>query len=306
MMKLLTGKNEFEILRERKRIMSEYLKENDSFGLERLDGENLDISRLCDAVLQLPFLVSKKLVIITTPFMNKLICEALLDMYRQIPDEIDVVLVDSKADKRTKLYKELSAGKMVQEFLAFKGSSLEKWVTTYTAEHGSNISQDDARHLIDRVGANQMRLAREIEKLAYDEHIDSTRIDTLTDQSLRNTVFDLLDKTFASKTAEALRVYDDLLANKTDPNEVLALVGWQLHVIALVKYAGEGSSAEIASKTGLHPFVAGKTIYVARRLSAEQIKNSISSALHTDIAIKTTNIDTADAVRVLLLELSSL
>ena len=306
MIVLLTGENEFEILRERKRIVSEYLKDNDSFGLERLDGEDLDSSRLRDAVLQLPFLVSKKLVIITKPFVSKPTCEALLDIYKQIPDEIDVMLVDSKADKRTKLFKELSAGKMVQEFVALKGSSLEKWVTTYTVEHGSSILQADARHLIDRVGVDQMRLAREIEKLAYDEHIDSNRIDVLTDQSLRNTVFDLLDKTFASKTTEALRMYDDLLANKTDPNEVLALVGWQLHAIALVKYAGEGSSADIASKTGLHPFVAGKIIYVARRLSAEQIKTSISSALRTDIAIKTTNVDTADAVRVLLLELSSL
>ncbi len=306
MIVLLTGENEFGISIKQKQLISEYLRSNDSFGLERLDGEVLEISRLRDGVLQLPFLVSKKLIIISKPFSNKLICEALLDIRMHIPDEIDVVLVDSKADKRIKLYKELYADKMVQEFVALKGAGLEKWVTHYATEHGSNISQGDARHLIDRVGADQMRLAREIEKLAYDELINTARIDSLTDQSLRNTVFDLLDKTFAGKTTDALRMYDDLLANKTDPNEVLALLGWQLHVIALVKYAGEGSSAEIVSKTGLHPFVAGKTIYVARRLSAEQIKTSISSALRADIAIKTTNIDAADTVKVLLLELSSL
>lgn len=303
---LLTGENSFAVDQEKQRLVSEYLKENDIFGLERLDAEELEPSRLRDAVMQMPFLVSKKLVVISRPFANKSVVELLSNLVDAIPDEIDVVLVDSKADKRTKFYKQLTALKLIKEFTALKGSSLEKWVSDYADSLGSSITPSNSKYLVDRVGQKQMNLAREIEKLSYASEITKQEIDELTDQSLQSSVFDLLDKTFAGKKDQALGMYDLLLANKTDPSEVLALIGWQLHVFALVKYAGEGSSGEIAGKTGLHPFVAGKAIYVARSLSAAQIKQSVESALDIDIKIKTSAIDSADAVRVLLLELSSL
>lgn len=306
MIVLLTGENEFAVDQEKQKLISTYLKENDIFGLERLDAEELESSRLRDAVLQMPFLVSKKLVIINKPFASKSVIEQFPELIAQIPDEIDVVLFDPKADKRTKLYKHLSASKQVKEFTAIKGSSLDKWVTEYAGALGSSISMGNASYLVDRVGSKQMNLAREIEKLSYASEITKQEIDQLTDQSLQSSVFDLLDKTFSGKKDQAINLYDLLLANKTDPIEVLALVAWQLHVFALVKYAGEGSSAEIASKTGLHPFVAGKAIYIARSLSTAQIKRSVESALDIDIKIKTSAIDSADAVRVLLLELSSL
>ena len=68
MIVLLTGENEFAVDQEKQRYISAYLKENDMFGLEYLDAEDLESSRLRDAVLQMPFLVSKKLVIIGKPF----------------------------------------------------------------------------------------------------------------------------------------------------------------------------------------------------------------------------------------------
>jgi len=305
MVTLLTGDNEFAIAHEQKQIIDHYLAEYDAYGLEKLDAEELDLSRLRDAVMQMPFLVNKKLVILYKPFVSKLVVELFSELSDDIPVEIDVLLVDAKADKRTKLYKQLSASKLVKEYPALKGSALEKWMIEYSALHGSSISTADAGYLVDRVGSGQMNLAREIEKLSYVDTITRTEIDALTDQSLQSSVFDLLDKTFAGKKDHALQMYDQLLANKTDPSEVLALIGWQLHVLALVKYAGEGSSPDVASKTGLHPFVAGKAIYIARALSSVQIKQSVQSALNTDIRIKTSATDAADAVRVLLLELSS-
>lgn len=305
MITLLSGDNEFAILQKQNRIIADYLGEHDAFGLERLDGEDLEPARLRDAVLQLPFLVNKKLVVVSKAFATKEIAELLLELLQSIPDDIDLVLVDTKADKRTKLYKELASSKLVSEFINIKGSALERWVADYAEECGSSITDTDAKYLIDRVGADQMLLAREIEKLAYGAKIDRLEIDDLTDQSLNGSVFDLLDKTFAGKKAEALKMYDDLLAGKTDPAEILSLIGWQLHVLALVKYAGQGSPSDIAKSTNLHPFVIGKAMNVIRSLSTSQIKQGITTALDIDLMIKTSTTDPADAVKVLLLELSA-
>lgn len=302
---LLAGENEFAILQEQKRLIEAYLKDNDSFGLERLDGEELDSARLRDAVMQLPFLVSKKLVIISKVFSSKAILDLLQDLIPTIPDDVDVILVDTKADKRTRLYKELLSSKRLHDFPSLKGQALEKWASEYAKELDSSLSSTDARYLVDRVGTNQMLLAREIEKLSQVAMIGRDDINDLTDQSLNSTVFDLLDITFSGNYKRSLELYEKLVANKTDPSQVLALIGWQLQVFALVKYAGEGNSGDIAKKTGLNPYVASKAMGVVRGLSSTQIKNGVRATLNTDIKIKTTSTDPTDAVRVLLLELST-
>ena len=304
MIRLITGENEFALLFEQRRVVDDFLRQYDAFGLERLDGEELQISQLRDALLQLPFLVSRKLVVIKNVFAVKLIQDALSDLLLHVPDEVDVLLIDAKSDRRTKLFKALATNKQVSEFAGLKGSTLEQWVVDYTGERRGKISMDTARYLVDRIGPGQMQLAREIEKLAVFGEITGELIDTHTEQALRGTVFDLLDRTFAGKIDEALKLYDQLLADKTDPSEILSLIGWQLHVFALVKYAGLGAPADVAKLTGLHPFVVGKALNVVRSMTVETLKEVITKALQADILIKTTPVDSADTVRVLLLELA--
>jgi DNA polymerase-3 subunit delta len=303
MIRLLTGENEFALLEEQRRRIAEFLVDNDAFGIERLDAAELDIPRLRDALLQLPFLVQKKLVVIKNVFAVKLIQDTLLDLLHQVPEEIDVLLIDPKSDKRTRLYKELSAHKQVSEYAQLKGSALEKWVVEYASQKGGTISNTTARYLIDRVGDGQMLLARELEKLSVFGTIDRQLVDTHTEQALRSTVFNLLDKIFAHNTDDALRLYDALLATKTDPSEILSLIGWQLHVFALVKYAGSGTGSDIAKLVGIHPYVAGKALQVVQTMSAETVKESVRKTLMTDEMIKTSPVDPRDAVRVLLLQL---
>jgi len=306
MVTLLTGANEFLISAERQRIVDEFLNDNDVFGLERLDAEELDASRLRDALLQLPFLVNKKLVVIKNVFSNKGIQEALCHLLGQVPDEIDVLLIDPKSDKRTKLYKQLASAKQVQECVNLRPQELVSWTVDYATKLGGSITQSDSSYMIDRIGPEQMQLARELEKLAVFGAITKDLIDTHTEQALRGTVFDLLDKTFSGKTDESLKLYDQLLSNKTDPSEILALIGWQLHVFSLVKYAGPGAPADVAKLTGVHPFVVGKALNIVRTMSLENVKLAVAKALDADIMIKTKPVDSVDVVRVLLLELASL
>jgi DNA polymerase-3 subunit delta len=306
MLRLLTGENEFALYEEQKRIRDEFLKKFDAFGLEQLDAEEQDTPRLREAVLQLPFLVSRKLVVINNVFSSKLIQETILELIPGIPKEVDVVLVDTKSDKRTKLYKELQTSKSVVEFTSLKGAALDTWAIKYARGRNSELSLANAHYLIDRVGTNQMVLAREIEKLSVFGTVSEELIAAYTEQALKSTVFDLLDRLFAGKIEQALKLYDELLANKTDPAEILALIGWQLHIFALIKYAGKGAPGEIASQIGVHPFVVGKSMNTVRGLSIEKVKLSVTKALAADIMIKTSSVDSTDVVKVLLLEISDM
>lgn len=304
MIRLLTGENEFALQQAQKGIVGTFLSKFDAFGLERLDADEMDVMRLRDAVLQLPFLVSKKLVVIKNVFSSKAIQEAVLDILAQIPDEIDVLLVDAKSDKRTRLYKELTSQKKIELFDSLKGNALVRWGQDYAKSLGGTISAVDMEYLVNRVGTSQMLLARELEKLSVFGFIDKNLIDTHTQQALRGSIFDLLDLVFRSKTEGALMLYDQLIANKTDPSEILSLIGWQLHIFALIKYAGDGAPGDIAKMIGVHPFVVGKAQAVVRTMSISNVKKAVTLALEADMAIKTTPADSHDVVRVLLLSLS--
>lgn len=301
---LLFGDNTFAISEQKNLVTQEYLSTNDPFGLEQLDGQDLSVPRLRDSILQLPFLVNKKLVVLVNPFADKVIVEALTNLIDSIPEDIDLVMIEQKPDKRTKLYKLLQSKKYTKEFLPKKGSELQKWAIDYALKQGATISTPDSTYLINRVGDDQMLLAREIEKLSYAPTILRQDIDDLTDPTLSSSVFDLLDLAFTGDTKRALVMYEELIANKTDPNEIMGLIAWQLHVFALIKYSGQTLSADIASKTGVHPFVVGKALKVTGRLTAGQIKDIVSKALLADEKIKTGKADADDVLRVLLLDLS--
>ena len=306
MITLLTGANEFLISAERQKAVDEFLASNDAFGLERLDADELDIPRLRDALLQLPFLASKKLVVIKNVFSNKLVQEALGNLLNQMPEEIDVLLIDPKSDRRTKLYKQLAQAKQVHECVNLRPQELATWAVMYAKERHGTIGQSDAHYLIDRIGQEQMQLARELEKLSVFGVITKELIDTHTEQALRGTVFDLLDKTFSGKVGDCLKLYGELLVSKADPSEILGLIGWQLHVFSLIKYAGPGAPADVAKLIGVHPFVVGKALNVVRSMSLDNVKLAVAKALGADIMIKTKPADSADVVRVLLLELASI
>jgi DNA polymerase III subunit delta len=305
MIQLLFGENEFAIGAEKARRRAVYLKSHDALGLESIDGAAVEASRLRDAVLQLPFLVDSKLVIIHGIFGNKQACETLTGLISDIPESIDVLFIDPKPDKRTKLFKQLQKNKQTQEFFVLKGTSLTNWMVGYAKDQGTILSASDAQYLIDKAGTDQMLLAREIEKLCYEETINRSSIDELVEPSLHASVFDLLDHTFAGHTKQALDMYQTLLVNKTDPSEIIGLIAWQLHVLALVKYAGAQSADGIARVTGIHPFVINKSLRIAQRLSTVELKAIVARTLEIDTGIKTGKFDGDDALRVLLLELST-
>src|SRR3546814_19438404 len=65
--------------------------------------------------------------------------------------------------------------------------------------------------------------------------------DLLTPQS---TIFELLDAALSGNTRRALELYEEQRSMKVEPQQIIAMLAWQLHVLAVVKAAGERRSEE--------------------------------------------------------------
>ncbi len=159
---------------------------------------------------------------------------------------------------------------------------------------------------MERVGASQQLLSNELEKLLlYDPRISRRTIDSLTDATPQGTIFQLLEAAFAGDRARALRLYAEQRALKVEPPQIIAMLAWQLNVLAIIKTAGERSSDTIAREAKLNPFVVQKSRNIARDISLARLKGLVSGLLKIDTRIKRTNTDPDEALRHYLLTLAT-
>jgi DNA polymerase-3 subunit delta len=301
---VLTGENSFMLQAELHRLVAEFVAEHTDMALEQLDGEEAEFDRLREALQSLPFLASKKLVVLRSPSANKQFVEAVQDLLAELPETTDVIIVEPKLDKRQSYYKFLKKQPGFHEFSQMDVPRLAKWLVDQAAFQGRTLESRDATYLIERVGANQQLLANEIEKLGlYDKVITKRTIDELTERAPQSTIFELLDAALAGKRKRALELYQEQRVMKVEPQQILALLGWQLHIMALVKTAGERDPSQIASEAKLNPFVVRKTQGIVRHMTLAELKALIHEVLTLDIRLKSESIDADEALQNLIISL---
>lgn len=301
----LTGENSFGLQGELDKIVKSFVKQHGDLALERVDGEEAEFEKIREVVSSLPFLASEKLVILRAPGTNKQFTEQAEQILAEAPETNDVVLVEPKLDKRTAYYKYLKKETDFREFPELDQFGLANWLVQAAKVANGSLSQADARYLVERVGANQQLLSNELDKLLlYDSKIDRRTIDLLTEPAPQSTIFQLLEAAFAGRTKTVLKLYAEQRAQKVEPAQIIAMLAWQLHVLAIVKAAGDRSSEIIAKEAKLNPFVVRKSQGIARNLTLSELKKLVSDLLKIDIAMKRTAIDADEALQHYLMTLA--
>ena len=301
----LTGANDFARSEALRQLVANFVAEHGEFGVEQLDGEEASVERLQEALQSLPFLADRKLVIARSPSANKQFIEQAESLLRGVPDSSDVVLVEPKLDKRLAYYKLLKKATDFRDYAELDERGLAAWASDYAKEQGGTLAHADAMFLIGRVGVGQQLLRHELDKLlAYEPSITRASIELLVEPTPQSTVFELLDAAFGGRAARAFELYREQRALKVEPQAIIAMLAWQLHVLALIKSADGRSTDDIAKQAKLNPFVVRKSAGLARALSLDSLKRLIADLLALDRNLKTSAIDADEAVQFYLLALS--
>jgi DNA polymerase III subunit delta len=300
----LTGENWFGLSSALKKLVAEFVNEHGDMALEQLDGETADVARINEALQSAPFLASKKLVVLRNGSANKPFTEEAEKVLGSVTDSTDVVVVEQKLDKRLGYYKFLKKATDFREFLPLDERSAAQWLTQAAKERGGTLSGSDAGYLVERVGADQQLLASELDKLLlYNAHISKQNIDLLTDQNVQSTIFQLLDAAFAGNKKRAIQLYEEQRAQKVDPLAIIAMLSWQLHILALIVYAGGRSADEIAREAKVSPYTVKKSQGIARTLGRTDIKRYVAELLDIDKRARREALDIDAALQLYLLQL---
>jgi DNA polymerase-3 subunit delta len=301
----VTGENVHGWQAELSRLVDAFVKEHGDVALERLDGEDATFERMREALNSLPFLASKKMVVLRAPSANKQFAEQAEQLLADVPESTDVVIVEPKLDKRLSYYKLLKKVTEFKEYKGLDGEGLAKWLVHEAKDLGGAISTSDARYLVERVGAEQQLVSNELDKLIiYNPKVTRETINLLTEPTPQSTIFELLEAAFAGNRKRTLELYGEQRALKVEPQQIVAMLTWQLHIVALIKAGGERSPDQIAKDAKLSPYVVKKSVNIARRLSLQDLKDHIDRLLNIDIKSKTTTYDIDEALQHFLLKLS--
>lgn len=286
MITVLTGPNSFEIDQALKKIIAEF------GGLpEKVDGESLELKQLPDLLMGSSLFADKRLVIIKGLSQNSSIWEKLPEWIGRISDDIRVVLVDEKLDKRTTTYKELKKVANVQEFVEWTDrdrSLAETWVVNQARSLDLDLDKKLAHHLVERVGLDQWQLASALEKLSLLDEVTAESIDNSIEANPAENVFLLFELALDGHNK---RVHDMLatLELTEEPYKLFALLSSQAFQLAAVAAAGDGDSP--TKDFAIHPFVASKLSRHAKKLGKSGTKQVLQAFAQADSDMKLSKAD---------------
>jgi len=294
----LTGSNFYSLKHRLGELISDFINQYGELALERIDAEEAEPRAVLEAVQSLPFLASRKMVVVRSAGSNKDLSGQIEQIIDAAGDSCDLIFYEPFPDKRTAYFKVLKSKTQLEEFNELDGNGLAGWLVTTAQKAGANLSRSDAKYLVERVGLNQEQLANELEKLiTYNPTISRESIDLLTVKTPQSKVFDLLDAAFGGNKNRALELYDEQRAQKVEPQAIMAMIAWQLELITLA-FLGKGKDAgEIARDAGISPYPLQKAQHLAAKLTKEQLRQMVNTAADIDYKAKTSALNLDDALK---------
>jgi DNA polymerase-3 subunit delta len=298
MITTLTGNNFYLIKRRLNELVGAFVKEHGELALERIDAEEAEPPVVLEAVQSLPFLATRKMVVVRGLGNNKVVSGQIEQIIDSAVDSTDIIFYEPNPDKRTSYFKVLKSQTQLEEFNELDPRELAKWLVDEAKKQAGSLSQADANYLVDRIGANQEQLANELDKLiTYDSKISRATIELLTEKTPQSKVFDLLDAAFGGNKERALQLYEEQRAQKVEPQAIMAMMAWQLKLLALAKTAGNRTNQQIAKDAGLSPYPIMKAQNLARKIDNQKLEQMVSEAFEIDQKAKTKPIDLDEALK---------
>ena len=282
MITVLTGENSFEVDQALRQLIAGF----DGVA-EKVDASTLEVKQLPDLLMGGTLFAAKRLVILKYLSDNKSVWTLFSDWIPRVSDDIQLVLVEPKLDKRTKTYKDLKKSADLRDFPAWtERDSLkaEQWVAGEASRLALKLDRNLGRLLVTRVGPDQWALYHALQKLAVLVVIDAEVIVEVIEASPTENVFGLFDAALKGQSQQVSGMIATLALTE-DPYKLLGLLSGQGFQLAALSVADK-TSAEVAKDVGAHPFVLSKLAPYAKRLGVSDARQIVTAFAEADSGMK--------------------
>ncbi len=232
----------------------------------------------------------------------------LADYIPRIPESTVILMTESEVDKRSVIYKAVSANGYVSEFEKQDENTLTKWILGRVKKENKQITTGAMELLFAWCGTDMVRLESELNKLfAYTYEKDSIHtsdVEAICSKLVETHIFEMITDVATGKKKEALSRYYELLANKEPPMRILYLLARQFNQLLMIRTLSEEGNPRgmIARKLKLQEFIVKKCLDQSRRFEKETLRQVLEECVELEEAVKTGRLDESMSVELLLLK----
>jgi DNA polymerase III delta subunit len=281
MITVLTGDNSFEI----ERALQTRVAAFDGVA-EKLDGSTLELRQLPDLLMGGTLFAANRLVVVRNLAENKSLWTDFSDWLGRVSDDVQLVLVEAKLDKRTKTYKELKKVADLQDYTAWTerdSAKAEQWVALEAQAQGLVLDRKSVQLLVARVGADQWGLYHALQKLSVLEAVTPQVIEEVIELSPTESVFNLFEAALRGNGAQVQKMVTTLALNE-DPYRLFGLLSGQAFQLAALSVAD--GNADVAKDVGAHPFALSKLAPYAKKYGHAGARKVIAAFAEADSGMK--------------------
>ena len=309
---LLYGQEDYLKKQYKERFIKAMVPEGDTMNYSCYEGKKTDVKEIIDLAETLPFFSERRLIVFEDTGFFKTGGNDLADYISGgIPQTTYFIFVENEVDKRSRMYKAVKAKGHIVELGAQDENTLRKWVSGLVRKEKKEMSQPDIAYFLNKVGTDMENITKELEKLfcyCFDREVVTRKdVDAVCVTQITNHIFDMVNAVAAKDQRKALDLYYDLLALKESPMRILALMSKEYRDLFHVKELsrqGYGRK-DIASKAGLHPFVAGKYMDLAKKFQPGELRKVMEESADLEQRVKTGFMSDSLAVELFIVKQSA-
>lgn len=315
MIYFLYGGDSYRSKRKLEEIISGYKKVHKSgLNLIYIDAKETNFDDFYSNFKITSMFAEKKLIILRNVFGNAKFQEEFLENIKDTGELKDIVVIheDIAVDQRTKLFKALIKFAKCQEFDYLQPVALRRWVLQEFEKNKVKINPDALGLLIEFVKNDLWQMTNEINKLSNYRKgahplaglVKKEDVELLIKPNVENDIFKTIDALASKDKKQALNFLYKHLESGDNPLYILSMIGYQFRTLLTIKELMEKKYlyADIAKKSGLHPFVVQKSYYLCRQFTMERLKRIYQKIFQADLDIKTGKIEAETALNLLVSE----
>jgi DNA polymerase III subunit delta len=278
-----------------KQIESDFIHEQSDMNVERFEVENLTAGSLETKIKAIPFLGSKRLIVINNILIDgkKDQKDSIVPLLDSVPDFTDLVFYESgQPDKRESIFKKLDKQPGRQVFLSLDSFGLRNWINQKVTDENFQITSAACMQLMLFVGPDLPRIENEINRLisftksSNKTQIEIADVDKLIEPNNNFKIFDLTDAMAAKNAKKALQVLAAFQKSGEDNFRLFNLIVHQFRTMLIVADLAKHDSTTIAKMTGIHPFVVKKILFSLKEYSVDKLITIYRKLEKTDWQVK--------------------
>ena len=273
MIHFLYGENTLSRSQALKKLQQQYIG---SQAQESYDGNDLTIEQLPSLLRGLTLFSTKKLIVIKHASDNKTVWTELTSYIENLDEDIELIIVETNPDKRTKTFKLLGKYAEVQEFAPFSEMQAKQWLADEVRARSVKLSPKQVDSIVERVGVDAWKLHFALEKLRPLDEITDEQLRNIIDAQPEVSVFAVLDNILSRKHS-SLQEQLPTLKDSHDAYQFFGLLSQQLFLLITLSVAPHATQ-QVAKDLGVHPYPLQKMAPLAKKVSVEE-REYITSVL---------------------------